>query len=77
MRTRYKRSTDVSHRLATAQHAHPADRFAPEIVAFLMFSDAARLRRLMRNSLDGNDSLHQHLLLPLSVPQRISSQNAT
>jgi hypothetical protein len=34
-----------------AQHAHPADRFAREILAISVPSGAARSRRLMRHSL--------------------------
>jgi hypothetical protein len=36
-----------------AQHAHPADRFAREILAILK-RDSTRSRRLMRNSLGKN-----------------------
>jgi hypothetical protein len=39
--------------MPVAQHAHPADRCAREIVGILMLSGAARLRRLMRNPLGG------------------------
>jgi hypothetical protein len=38
---------------AAAQHAHPADRFAREIVRFFTRSDMARSRRLMGNPLGG------------------------
>jgi hypothetical protein len=36
---------------AAAEHAHATDRFAREIVSFLMQPFAARSRRLMRNPL--------------------------
>ena len=41
----------ASSRHSAAQHAHPADRFAREIVPFLISSRAARSRRLMCNPL--------------------------
>jgi len=43
-----------------AEHAHPADRFAREIRAFLMPSCAARLRRLNGKPLGrSHHALHQ------------------
>jgi hypothetical protein len=39
------------------------DRFAREIIAILAFSDAARLRRLMRNSLGGQSHITSPNLL--------------
>ena len=38
---------------ASAEHAVPADRFAPEIVPFLKASDAARSRQLNAKPLGG------------------------
>jgi hypothetical protein len=39
---------------SAAQHAHATDRFARKIEGILVLSRAARLRRLMRNPLGGN-----------------------
>jgi hypothetical protein len=51
----------ITSNQAAVQHAHAADRFAREIVGFLMGASAARLRRLMGNPLGAH---HQRLYHP-------------
>ena len=43
------------------------DRFAREIVAFLVFSDAARLRRLMRQTLGRHHAVSR--MSPVALPK--------
>ena len=47
----------ILSRTAAAEHAHPADRCAREIIAILALSYAARLRQLMRNPF-GRQPIH-------------------
>ena len=54
-----KSFSTVNPYLITAQHAHPADRFAHETLAILG-CDPMRSRRLMRNSLGGRHRTLTH-----------------
>jgi len=63
-------SNSEAHYASATQHAHAArPPSAREIIAFLMLSYAARLRRrLMRNPLGGRNAMPLHLRILAELP---------